>query len=273
MDTEIIALYCWCDDYLKALNHVENTAYRLSDAEVITTAVLSAWYFAGHHDHARVLLEEQGYMPHMLSKSRFNRRLHQLSDVLLSLFQCLGQWHVQRNQESVYVVDSFPIAVCDNKRIRRCRCFQGQQWRGYQASKQRYFYGLKLHLLVTAQGQPVECHWSHGSLSDIQGLKQFDWNIPVGAEVLGDKAYNDYGFEDVLASVGIQLSPLRKSNSKRPIQAYVEYWRRAKRKVVETTGSLLERLMPKHIHSVTAQGLEIKLLCFLLALSFATLAA
>ena len=38
----------------------------------------------------------------------------------------------------VYIVDSFPVAVCDNYRIMRCRIYQGEAWRGYLASKRRY---------------------------------------------------------------------------------------------------------------------------------------
>jgi hypothetical protein len=40
------------------------------------------------------------------------------------------------------------------------------------------------------------------------------------------------------------------------------------RKAVETAGSLLARLMPKSIHAVTAQGFELKVVLFVVALSF-----
>ena len=35
--------------------------------------------------------------------------------------------------------------------------YSKEEFRGYQASKKRYFYGLKIHLMVTQDGQPVEC--------------------------------------------------------------------------------------------------------------------
>ncbi|WP_020395990.1 transposase [Thiolinea disciformis] len=94
------------------------------------------------------------------------------------------------------MIDSFPIAVCDNKRIQRCQRFQGKEWRGYQASKQRYFYGLKVHLLVTEAGASVNCFFTEGSMSNVKALKLFDFDLPEGAEILGDKAYDDYGFEE-----------------------------------------------------------------------------
>jgi hypothetical protein len=37
--------------------------------------------------------------------------------------------------------------------------------------------------------------------------------------------------------------------------------------MVETAGSLIERLLPKHIHAVTSQGFELKVILFVLAYS------
>jgi hypothetical protein len=54
------------------------------------------------------------------------------------------------------------------------------------------------------------------------------------------------------------MSPLRKKNSKRPIPPCSFYLRSAYRKIVEITGSLIERVLPKSIHSVTAAGFELK---------------
>ncbi|MBO0611372.1 hypothetical protein [Thiothrix fructosivorans] len=42
-------------------------------------------------------------------------------------------------------------------------------------------------------------------------------------------------------------------------------------KVVETAGSLIERLLPKHIHAVTFWGLERKVAMFVLASSISLL--
>ncbi|MGD8405642.1 MAG: hypothetical protein PVJ21_18430 [Anaerolineales bacterium] len=39
------------------------------------------------------------------------------------------------------------------------------------------------------------------------------------------------------------------------------------RKIVETTGSLIERLLPKSIYAVTAKGFELKVVLFILACS------
>lgn len=267
MDSQIVAVYCLCDDLLKALYHAEDRQCQMSDAEVMTTAIIAALHFGGNQEKARHFLQEVGYIPAMLSKSRFNRRWHRLAGLFWSLFHLLGETWKTLNEHSIYIVDSFPVAACDNYRIARCRLYQDETYRGYQASKRRYFYGLKIHLLITETGQPVEFFLTPGSCSDTPTLKAYFLDLPSGAQLTGDKAYNDYEVEDVLNDLGIQLRPLRKQNSKRPLPPWVTYLIASYRKIVETTGSMIERILPKHIHAVTAAGFELKVALFVLACS------
>lgn len=267
MDEKIIAVFCLCDDMLKALHHREDPQCQMSDAEVMTTAIVAALHFRGNFEAARQWMHAAGYIPRMLSKSRFNRRLHRIFDLFLALFHLLGETWKQLNADVVYGIDSFPIAVCDNVRIGRCQRYRGAEWRGYQASKRRYFYGLKLHLLVTADGQPVEFYFTPGSYSDTRALRGYAFDVPEGALIIGDKAYNDYTVEDILCDAQLYLLPYRRQNTRRPVPPWLRYLQSVWRRVVETTGSLLERLLPKSIHTVTARGLELKVTLFVLACS------
>ena len=45
------------------------------------------------------------------------------------------------------------------------------------------------------------------------GLKAFLLDLPEGAKLNGDKAYNDYEMEDLLTEFGYCFWPLRKNNS------------------------------------------------------------
>lgn len=144
------------------------------------------------------VLHEHGYISHMLSKSQFSRRLQRLDWLLLTLFQVLGEGFKERNTESVYIIDSAPVAICDNMRIRRNQIYGNEAYRGYQASKHRYFYGVKIHLLVTKDHQPVEFFLSSGGMSDPEALAQFAFDLPEGAQVFADKAYNVYTVEERL---------------------------------------------------------------------------
>ena len=57
-------------------------------------------------------------------------------------------------------------------------------------------------------------------------------------------------------------------NTKRPLKPWEEFVQKLNRKMIETTNSLITKLFPKKIHSVTAEGFEMKVFLFILAHSF-----
>ena len=188
MDDKIIATFCLCDDLLKAMHHQEDCQCQMNDAAIMTTALIAALFFRGNHESARAMLKQYGYIPQMLSKSRLSRRLHRIKDIFIVLFNLLAQIWKTLNTDTLYVIDSLPVAVCDNIRIRRAKIYSHEEFRGYQASKKRYFYGLKIHLMVTQDGQPVECFLTPGSFGDVDALKYYAYELPDGSIIYADKA-------------------------------------------------------------------------------------
>ena len=188
MDDQSVAIYCLWDDVLRALDHDEAPQRQMSDAEVMTTAVVAALHCSGNWERARELLRQRCYIPMMLGKSRFNRRLHAMGERFLTVFQVLGEVFKHLNPASTYVIDSFPIAACDHIRIPRARLYQGEAYRGYIASKRRYFYGLRLHLRVTADGEPVEVFLAPGADADVRARSRFCFDLPTGSPVYADSA-------------------------------------------------------------------------------------
>jgi hypothetical protein len=268
MDDKIIATFCLCDDLLKAMHHQENRQCQMNDAEILTTAFTAALFCRGNHESARAMLKQHGYIPDMVSKSRFNRSLHRIKEICLAVFDLLAQTWKTLNAEAIYLIDSLPIAVCDNIRIRRSKIYSGEDFRGYQASKKRYFYGLKIHLMVPQEGQPVECFLPPGSFGDVDALKYYAYALPDGSIIYADKAYNDYEIEDLLQELDhIQLLPIRKKNSKRAWSPSIAFVQGYHRKRVDTAGSLIAQLLPKSIHVVTSQGFELKVALFVIASS------
>ena len=73
--------------------------------------------------------------------------------------------------------------------------------------------------------------------------------------------------EDVLREAGVDLLSIRKTNSRHPAPPFFTFLQASAREMVETTGSLLERLLPKSIHAVTVRGFELKVTLFVLAAS------
>jgi hypothetical protein len=139
----------------------------------------------------------------------------------VTLCELLGHTWKHLNPESVYILDSFPIAVCDNYRIPRAKLYRHEVYRGYLASKKRYFDGRKIHLRVTKDGQPSECDLTPGSYRDVRGLKTFQLDLPEGSHIYADKGYHDDALEEaLLEAVEIQFCPLRKQNAKRAVPPY-----------------------------------------------------
>jgi hypothetical protein len=122
--------------------------------------------------------------------------------------------------------------------------------------------------MVTHDGRPVECFLPPGSFSEVRALKTCQFAVPNGSHIDADQAYNDDDIEDVVVEAAdIHLSPIRKKNSTRAVPPHITYVQHYHRKMIETVGSLIERMLPKTIHAVTAEGVELKVFLFVLAYS------
>lgn len=261
-----LAIYCFIDDLLKAMQHREDQRCQVSDAEVVTTALCAMLWFGGNFERSRSFLHSTGMMPRMLSRSRLSRRLTRLNGLVETVFHQLGLTLKELNTESRYAMDSFPLAVCDNIRISRCRLTREPDYRGYLASKRRYFYGVRVQVIVTVEGVPVEFSILPGSLSDVSGLAHLPFALPVGAQVAADAAYTFYEWEDVLSERDeISLLVGRKRNSKRRDVPSMHDYKQWLRRRIETVFGEIAKLFPKKIHATTLSGFILKVSLFLLA--------
>ena len=273
METKIIIQFCVIDDYLKSLGYKDDSQAKMSRAEIMTLAVTAAQFFGGNLEKCRLLFAMRNYVHHMLSKSQFIRKLHAVGfDIWENLQNLLCETFKQLNDGQEYSVDSFPVMVCQNIRISRCKIYQGEEYRGFNASKRVYFYGLKVHMIVTSKREPVEIIFSPGSVSDAKIAPLFNFDFPEGAAINGDAMYSIYWLEELLDEAAkLKLLAARKSNSKRPHHPAMTYLINHARKKVETTFSCITNLFPKKIHAVVPRGFELKVVCFILAYSFSFL--
>jgi hypothetical protein len=263
-----IAIYTIIDDLLKEMNHYEPETRKVSDSEIITTALISAFYFGGNQEKGIGFMRSGGHIPSMLSKSRFNRRLHMIRELVVELFFKLASMIKSLNINSEYIIDSFPVKVCDNMRIVNSKLVQGKIYRGRKATMHRWFYGYNVHVMVTTDGIPVEYTFLPGSKHDSEALKQLPFDLKQGSRVYADSGYTNYKIEDMLKEADdISLLVARKSNSKRKKEAYEEYVIGIMRKRIETTFSEISTLLPKKIHAVTDNGFILKVIMFLFSYS------
>lgn len=269
MELQIISFYFFADEVLKASHLYDDPQAKMVNAQIITAVLTAAHFFGGNHRKTSNFLKTHGYIPNFLSESHFNRRLHRIpSYIWEKLFSVLAEHFKQTHVSNEYVVDSFPVPICENIRIFRSKILSGEEYRGYTASKKRYFYGLKVHLIATTKQEPVECVFTPGGESDIHAFRRFHLDLPQDATIYGDKAYTSYEYEDVLKESKLYLIAERKINSKRPLDGCLRFLQNYWRKRVETTFSRIISTFPKHIHAITSKGFELKLFSFILAYSF-----
>ena len=167
MDDNIIATCCLCDDLLTTRQHQEDCQCPMNEAEIMTTALMASLCFRGNQESARAMLTQHRDIPPMVSKSRLSRRLHRSKEICIVFFNLCAPTGQTRNTEALSGLDRLPIPGCDHMRIRRSKIYSHEDFRGYHASKQRYFYGRKMHLMVTQDGQPVACCLTPGGGDDV----------------------------------------------------------------------------------------------------------
>jgi hypothetical protein len=261
-----LAIYCFIDDLLKSFEHKQDRRAEVSDSEVITVALVAMLYFGGNFERARLVLKELGLVRRMLSRSRLNRRLHRLSDLIELVFHRFGSVLKDLNWESRYLLDSFPVPVCDNIRIKRSRLVRDERFRGYQTSKRRYFYGVRVQVIARCDGVPVEFAILPGRFADIDGLAHLPLELPVGAQLIADSAYTQFEWEEYLRQTqDLRLLVVAKSNTQRPVEPRIEEYKKLFRKRIETAFGELMKLFPKKIHVTSLKGFLLKIQLFLLA--------
>lgn len=151
----------------------------------------------------------------------------------------------------IAIVDSFPLPLCQAIRNHRISIFKGVADIGYNASKHLWFYGFKVHMLVTLSGYilnyvvtPASVHDSKAIQELLEGCKQ--------SVILGDLGYLSNELKQGLELEGYHLwIPVRQNMTGAKEQ---NNWRvMAMRRTIETRFSELCRLFD--IEYTLARGL------------------
>ena len=159
--------YVFVDDAYKAINpHLwpqrKFAPYgtpEFSDSEVITIALFAEIIFNGDEDKTLHFIRQYhlDMFPHLLDDSRFNRRRHQLTDVMEAIREHLRDgWRASHplpeGEAHLRLVDSAPISICTYTRGSRCRSIALEwrdEWFGVCASKKSKFFGPRCHITTT----------------------------------------------------------------------------------------------------------------------------
>jgi hypothetical protein len=264
-DDFIILAYVCIEEMLKLWGHQSHVLAEVSDAEVLTVAVVASKHFRGNLEISLSLMKGMGYIRGKLGISRFNRRIHALAGYLEQVLMSLVELY---QTGRCYIVDSLPVPVCKRARARRCKKVRGAAFCGYCAAKKEKFFGWRLHLICTPQPVPVSFALVEGAHHDLTAIHELAFVLPDGSLVYADKGFNSAADELSLEhDTYVFLTPIRKKNmvpnSIREMFALAKY-----RRQIETLGSQLENMGIQHIRATTNLGFFLKLYSALLALVF-----
>lgn len=264
MELKMITIYCLIEDFLKGVRGLKaHKLEEISDSEVLFMGYIAVNDFGGSYTKAHQYLTQMRLIT-KVDYSRIIRRLIQLEEEIEALFLFLGNLFERIDRFQIYSVDSFPVEICQIQRETRAKLWRDVKLKGYNASKKKFFYGLKVHMVVTTNQEPVSCYISEGSVHDITASYAFLPTLTKPATVIGDKGYISSRLEIFLAQFGIELSALKRKNMNQDPHHKIK---QKIRKNVETAFSVITSKFGKMIKATSIKGFLVKLKLFILAYS------
>ena len=237
------------------------------DSDILTLGWLLEYIGADseHSGYLRLKAQLQTVFPCLPERSRFNRRRRNLSDASEVLRRSL--WHYFR-QTDVFIVDSFPIPICDFKRAKASR--SDLKWGDASGTLATYghcatkslgtFFGFRGSLITTVDGVPVDFAIASADIDDRDVLSVLSQGgrYPM---ILGDKGYvSEQLHRELLETENTCLLATRRSNQK---QQYPEDFRklqvRLRRRIETTLNQLTQQFSVARVRARTHWGLSTRM--------------
>jgi len=185
-------------------------------------------YYLNHVQ--KYLLEE---FPELVSYSRFTRLMARAFVPLV--FYLLSK---QGECTGISFVDSTPIRVCKNKRIKAHKVFAGLAALG--KGTMGWFYGFKLHLVVNEHGEILSFQLTPGNVDDRKPLS-FLFEDLFG-KVFADKGYISKDLFEEFFMDGVQLITGVRKNMKNRLMPLMDKILLRKRSIIETINDQLKNI-------------------------------
>ncbi|QQP29523.1 IS982 family transposase [Lactobacillus ultunensis] len=192
----------YAPDSLKHRRNVHQT--KLSDSSILAMLIWQAEL--GIESQRRFCRFFAG-----LSHSRFNRRARQLLPLIYLIRHVLNQ-EVDLSGK-ILIIDSFPVPVCQPIRNYRMKIFHDIADIGYKATKKVYYYGFKVHAIVSDDGYLLDYAVTKASVHDAKEAVELIANThPANHYLLGDEGYLGKDLAAELKHMGYVLwTPYRKN--------------------------------------------------------------
>lgn len=202
-----------------------------------------------------------------LSHSRFNRRSRQLLQLIYQIRQKMNQKVDLSGQ--FLIIDSFPVPVCQPVRNYRVRIFRGSANIGYKATKKIYYYGFKVHAIVSDGGYILDYVVTKASVHDARETVELIENThPSNYYLLGDEGYLGKELHQQLKQMGYELwTPYRKNMT--GAKKHNDHQLMAIRRIIESDFSLLTYYNAENNRARSLIGFQSRLEIAILAYNLA----
>jgi len=147
---------------------------------------------------------------------------------------CLGSC------SGISFVDSTPIRVCNNKRIKRNKVFKGIAEVG--KSTMGWFYGFKLHIVINDRGEILNFAITQANVDDREPLKKERFLKAVFGKLFADKGYISEKLANILFVNDIHLVTSIRNNMKNSLMTMSDKILLRKRSVIETINDELKNI-------------------------------
>jgi hypothetical protein len=212
-----------------------------SDSALITVAVVSdcrSW--TTETQLVQAWQRYQSLIPRLPERSRFNRRRRNLMGAINQIRQIVLTM-LDVAQDAHGVIDSLPIPVVSlHLASRRSREWDAHDANiGYCASKKQYFFGYRLHLVMTLGGVILDVVLTPATGDEREVAAALLPAFP-DRTMLGDKGYVRAPLAEQLdTQSGVQLIALRRTNQRTPLPRALTDLIERFRQIVETVNSQL----------------------------------
>lgn len=232
------------------------------DSDILTIAWLLEYIGADSESsgYRRIKTELKTVFSSLPERSRFNRRRRNLSPASEVIRGALTAGFPKTD---VFIVDSFPILICDFKRAKASKSdFKWADATGTIATYRKCatkgldtFFGFRGSLTTTVDGLPVDFAIASADIDDrdVLSLLAERRRYPI---ILGDKGYISQQLQwEVLETEDIILLPTLRKNQK---QQYPESFRklqvRLPRRIETTISQLTEQFHVSRVRARTHWG-------------------
>lgn len=241
---KLIEIFITCDDFCNALTQWQTQQGclpttrqgELSDSEMrAITIFYHYWGYKCFQYYYQNCLQMQlaTYFPNLISYERFVARMPRL---LPGLFVLLKWLCGQSERTGFYIVDSKPLAVCDNHRIPTNKVFANVAARG--KSSMGWFYGLKAHLVINQYGQLVNFILTPGNVADNNGSLLTELLADLQGQCFGDRGYLSKLFAEFYQR-GLHLVTKLRRKMKNVLMPLGDKLKLRKRGLIESVNALL----------------------------------